>query len=242
MSRLFLLSLLALSALVCVSASAEASSASDPCVIGFINHCTGESAAWNEGTEVALGGVAQLGASPVVKDPRALVAAGRQITYDDLTVQQAANMRAIMAEAGRLGITNVNQKAYILGTAEWESFITPIEEWGGPSKHYAPYYGRGFVQLTWRENYAKFTTLLKTQRGITADLVAHPELALNPANAAFIIAYGMKHGSFTGVKLDNFFYGNTADWLNARRIVNGMDQAELIGKLSKLFLNLAKTL
>jgi len=102
--------------------------------------------------------------------------------------------------------------------------------------------GRGFVQLTWKENYAKFTTLLKSQRGITANLVANPALALNPTNAAFIICYGMKHGSFTGVKLSTYFTSAKNDWTNARRIVNGVDQAALIGNLSKLFINLAKSL
>ena len=57
---------------------------------------------------------------------------------------------------------------------------------------YAPYYGRGFVQLTWEYNYAAFTKLLKSQVGITADLVHNEALALNPTNAAFIATYGMK--------------------------------------------------
>jgi len=48
----------------------------------------------------------------------------------------------------------------------------------------------------------------------------------------------MKCCSFTGVKPENYFQGNN----NARRIVNGMDQAALIGNLSKLFINLAKSL
>jgi hypothetical protein len=45
---------------------------------------------------------------------------------------------------------NKYQLAYILATADWESSFSPIEEHGGPSKPYAPYYGRGYVQLTHR--------------------------------------------------------------------------------------------
>jgi hypothetical protein len=43
---------------------------------------------------------------------------------------------------------NKFQIAYILATAEWESRFSPIEEIGGKNKSYAPYYGRGYVQLT----------------------------------------------------------------------------------------------
>jgi len=38
--------------------------------------------------------------------------------------------------------------AYILATAEWESGFKPVEEISGKNKPYAPYYGRGYVQLT----------------------------------------------------------------------------------------------
>ena len=74
----------------------------------------------------------------------------------------------------------------------WESHLTPISETGGKRKKYSPYYGRGFVQLTWEYNYAAFTKLLKSEAGITADLVNNKELALVPTNAAFIAVYGMK--------------------------------------------------
>ncbi|KAG0273266.1 hypothetical protein BGZ95_010915, partial [Linnemannia exigua] len=49
---------------------------------------------------------------------------------------------------------NNRQLAYILATAEHESYFRPIKEIGGAKKSYNPYFGRGYVQLTHKENYA----------------------------------------------------------------------------------------
>jgi hypothetical protein len=51
---------------------------------------------------------------------------------------------------------NKFQIAYILATAEWESRFSPIEEIGGKNKPYAPYYGRGYVQLTHKGELSPF--------------------------------------------------------------------------------------
>jgi hypothetical protein len=50
---------------------------------------------------------------------------------------------------------NNRQLAYILATAEHESYFRPIKEIGGTKRPYAPYFGRGYVQLTHKGNYAK---------------------------------------------------------------------------------------
>jgi hypothetical protein len=42
------------------------------------------------------------------------------------------------------------------------------------------------------------------------------------------MSYGMRNGSFTGKKLSDYISGTTADYVNARRIINGTDRAELI--------------
>lgn len=123
--------------------------------------------------------------------------------------------------------------AYVLATAQHETAHTmqPIGEYGkGRGRTYGAtdpetghaYYGRGYVQITWRENYRKMGELL----GV--DLVHNPELALEPSIAARILFLGMELGSFTGRKLADYFNATKTDWLNARRIVNGMDCAELI--------------
>jgi putative chitinase len=123
--------------------------------------------------------------------------------------------------------------AYILATTHHETARTfqPIEEFGKGKGHpYGlpdkvtgkKYYGRGYVQLTWKANYENFTKILKV------DLVNHPEKALNPDIALRIIFFGMTNGNFTGKELSNYFHGTTQDWNGARKIVNGTDKAALI--------------
>ncbi len=84
------------------------------------------------------------------------------------------------------------------------------------------YYGRGYVQLTWRDNYAMFSRICG------ADLINKPQLALQPDIAYRILSYGMRNGTFTGVGLKKYFNDTVTDPINARRIINGTDCAELI--------------
>ena len=84
------------------------------------------------------------------------------------------------------------------------------------------YYGRGFVQLTWERNYKTMTDLL----GV--DFVNHPDLALELDNATNIMFMGMTKGLFTGKSLANYFNQTTEDWVNARKIINGLDKAQAI--------------
>lgn len=90
------------------------------------------------------------------------------------------------------------------------------------------YRGRGFVQITGRDNYSKFTAIL----GL--DLVGNPDLALRADVAARIAVVGMRDGVFTGRSLGDYFGGAT-DWVNARRIINGTDRAEDIARYAKAF-------
>lgn len=74
--------------------------------------------------------------------------------------------------------------------------------------------GRGFVQLTWRDNYEKAAALT----GV--DLVGNPNAAMRPKVAAQILCEGCRVGMFTGKKLADFD-GVTYDHASARAIVNG---------------------
>jgi len=89
--------------------------------------------------------------------------------------------------------------------------------------------GRGFVQITGHDNYAKFSKIL----GI--DLVGNPDLALSDDVAAKIIVIGMRDGIFTGHKLSNYFEPTSADWVGARFIVNGQDKAQQIANFGRQF-------
>ncbi|RYZ38611.1 MAG: hypothetical protein EOP49_30890, partial [Sphingobacteriales bacterium] len=123
--------------------------------------------------------------------------------------------------------------AYMFATAfhETDTTMQPIEEYGkGKGRPYGKpdpatgqtYYGRGFVQLTWKENYIRFGHLLNI------DLVKHTEYALEPAISTDIMFLGMSKGLFTGKKLSDYFNPQKQDWVNARRIINGTDRAQLI--------------
>lgn len=130
--------------------------------------------------------------------------------------------------------------AYMLATTHHETDTTmqPIEEYGkGKGKRYGkrikmsgkPYtdtdnifYGRGFVQLTWYENYEKAGKKLKV------DFIRYPEKVMNLGNATKIMFLGMAEGWFTGKKLGDYFSITKNDWYNARRIINGIDKASAI--------------
>lgn len=59
--------------------------------------------------------------------------------------------------ADELGINKPLRKAHFLAQLAHESAgFRTTKEYGGPSKRYAPWYGRGLIQTTWQENYAEF--------------------------------------------------------------------------------------
>ena len=133
------------------------------------------------------------------------------------------------------GITNSQQIEYVLATVEHETngtFLPVVEAYwlseGWRKKHlrYYPYYGRGYVQITWKENYKKFGDLL----GI--DLVNNPDLALEPDVAIDILVIGMRDGMFTGLGLEHFTHASGFDFIHARKIINGMDKAMHIATIA----------
>lgn len=122
--------------------------------------------------------------------------------------------------------------AYALSTAHWETAQTmqPIAEYGrGRGRAYGVvvngrvYYGRGYVQLTWLKNYEAMSKVT----GV--DLVRDPDRALEPIVAAKIMLHGMLEGTFTGKRLADYLNDKTTDFVNARRIINGVDHAAEIG-------------
>ena len=91
------------------------------------------------------------------------------------------------------------------------------------------YCGRGYVQLTWANNYRRIGGLL----GV--DLSNQPERVLEQVIAARILYEGMIGGWFSGVGLSRYFNAKITDWKNARRIINGLDCADRIAGYAKSF-------
>lgn len=135
---------------------------------------------------------------------------------------------------------SIPEIAYALATAGHETAwsFQPVEEGyylGKKAKafqkslRYYPYYGRGYVQLTWRKNYEKAEKIL----GLP--LVSKPELALDREGAYLTMTYGMHEGWFTGKKLSDYISDTGKDYKNARKIINGLDKAGLIAGYANQF-------
>lgn len=108
--------------------------------------------------------------------------------------------------------------------------VTDLHRRGKISRNYAlrdpetgqSHYGRGLVQITHKDNYARAGLRL----GLP--LAEQPDLALEPDVSAAILLRGMAEGWFTGRKLGDYFSATVDDPINARRVVNGTDRAEMI--------------
>ena len=143
-------------------------------------------------------------------------------------------------QAGGTPMSDLRWLAYMLATVYHETAqrMWPVTEYGSldylQSKEYYPYIGRGFVQLTWETNYdyaSKALSLIDER-----DLVVHPEMALDSLIAARILFRGMAEGWFTNRKLGEYFNAEKDDPINARQIINGNDQDELIAGYHDKFL------
>lgn len=168
-----------------------------------------------------------------------------------LSQSQVENIEAILKEADKRKIEDSRQVAYILATAFHETAQTmkAIEEYGkGKGKPYGSkikysgkpyttpdkiYYGRGHTQNTWYEIYETLTKEARKQ-GYDWDFLNKPELLLEMEPSIWATFEGMIRGLYTGKKLSDYFNTKT-DVINARRIINGKDKAELIAGYYKVF-------
>lgn len=143
--------------------------------------------------------------------------------------------RLIIEEARKQGLLR-NQLAYVLATAYWETAKTmkPVKEafWLSETwrknnlKKYYPWYGRGFVQLTWEDNYIRAGKLL----GL--DLTTNPDRVMEPDISTKILVTGSRDAWFTKYRLSDFITLKKSDFVGARRIINGTDKAAEIAKIA----------
>ena len=61
----------------------------------------------------------------------------------------------------------------------------------------------------------------------------NPDLALDHEIAYGIMSRGMRDGMFTGRKLAQFIGPGQCDYVNARKIINGLDQADRIASYAR---------
>lgn len=155
-------------------------------------------------------------------------------------------------------IRTIGWLAYMLATTLHETARTmqPIDEYGSTAyftRMYenrpdlgnnqpgdgARFHGRGFVQLTGRRNYTAMTPIVREFYPEAPDFTAQPNAVKEDAYASVIMFYGMFNGIFTGRALKNYIgdpeKGQIVDFYNARRIINGLDRADVIESYAKSF-------
>jgi hypothetical protein len=156
--------------------------------------------------------------------------------HGGMTQSQVDGMEAILAawEANPRS-DNLRHLSYPLATTAHETGFTmqPIEEYGkGSGMEYGKvdpetgqtYYGRGYVQLTWRDNYARADQELGFSGDGSCEWQA--ENALDPETAAEVMFQGMEEGWFRSDSkgkqtLERYFSDTADDSYGAREIING---------------------
>lgn len=173
-----------------------------------------------------------------------------------LTGTQVAGLSGILDEWDRAHAAKDDRwLAYMLATTHHETdrTIRPIKEYGGNAyftrlydvrgrdparaRRYGntepgdgpKYCGRGFVQLTWKNNYRAMSDV------VGVDLVAHPERAMDLDIATKVLFHGMENGTFTGRRLAQYFSASKENWVGARAIINGKDKANAIAEYGKRY-------
>lgn len=148
--------------------------------------------------------------------------------------------RLIISDAMDAGLS-LPQTAYVLATAFWETNRTmqPVEEayyLGSRAEayrrrlRYYPWHGRGFAQLTWESNY------IRAGAALDVDLISDPGRAMEPAIASKVLVIGSRDGWFTGKRLSHYITSSGADFVGARRIINGTDCAAQIAEIAEDYL------
>lgn len=175
----------------------------------------------------------------------------KELFGGSLTQSQVDGINAILKAWDRSGDGDKRKLAYILATSKHETANTmqPITEYGGRSyfNKYEPgtkigkalgntepgdgykYRGRGYVQLTGRSNYRKAGLKLDTP------LLDNPELALDSVVSGMTLVRGSLEGWYTGKKLGDYINSAKTDYINARRVINGTDKAQLIAGYADAF-------
>ena len=172
-------------------------------------------------------------------DPKAFYAALRSSLFKGgISQSQLDGIEALLVAMGSASWP-IAWAAYGIETAYHETAYTmqPVreaywlsEEWRKKNLRYWPWYGRGYVQITWQENYERADRELD----LGGKLIANKDLALQPDVAAAILVKGMSAGWFCkdakgphnlARHLPTQGRADIGAFAEARRIINGTDKA-----------------
>lgn len=160
--------------------------------------------------------------------------------FGKLNTTQVKNIELIIESCNKHKL-EYNQAAYVLATAwhETKQTMLPVieaywlsEAWRKKNLRYYPFYGRGFVQLTWKENYEKAAIKL----GYPKDaFVKNPAKVQEPEISAEILVLGSLEGWFTEKSLPMYLTKTKREYKAARAIINGSDCAQKIANEAEVF-------
>jgi len=142
-------------------------------------------------------------------------------------------------------------QAYALATAWHETAKTmePVreafnlsEDWRRRNLRYYPWYGRGYVQITWEKNY-KWLDEAAAKVGLTkpGDILKNPDLAMRTDISALALVQGLVEGRYDaqGKKMKDRLpakgVATKAQYINARYLVNIQDKADLVEDYAQVF-------
>lgn len=171
--------------------------------------------------------------------------------FGPLKQTQVDGLNEILDLMERLPTGDVRFDAYFLATVKRECGDTwkPITEWG-PVSYFNKYEpgtrigkvlgntvkgdgyrlrGHGYTQTTGRRNFI----IVGTRLGLP--LVDNPELLLVPENAYRASIVAMTEGLYTGKKVSDYLTPTKCDYLNLRRVINGLDRAQEIAANARVF-------
>ncbi len=174
--------------------------------------------------------------------------------------KQIVSEQWVYDKAIEYGITDNRQIAYVLSTIKWECGFKNQKEiwwerkryWKVDSTTWKAYYGRWFIQLTFKANYQKYTQIIRDSwkdfkdndgniiKWSEIDLVNNPDIILQSNDLAIFIAMDwMKNwwpGRRESQKLSYYINDSKLDFTNARRIINWTDKAKIFANDAQAYL------
>ncbi|HCH8414887.1 TPA: hypothetical protein NNQ18_004708, partial [Salmonella enterica] len=117
--------------------------------------------------------------------------------------------------------TNKNGQKYGYANDKLQTYLQ--------SEYNGLYYGRGYVQLTWLDNYVKAGLKLGH------DFAKNPDDVMIKEWAVKILITGMLEGWFTGHGLPRYISQSKKDYVGARRVINSQDKANKIAEYAQVF-------
>lgn len=177
-----------------------------------------------------------------------------------LSPTQVEGINALITELELYGVKDKNLISYLIATAllETKKKFQPQEE-QGTEEYFEQMYGiegprsaiavrlkntkagdgytfrkRGIVGLLGRKAYEDMSLAL------SMDLVTNPDLVLDKNVAYKILVHGCMRGLFTGVSLSKYINDKKVDFINARRTVNGTDNAKRLALIAEQIVTVIK--